>query len=71
TPSTPTVTSFKPVNAGVAGGAWAVTRTATKLAIGDLNGSTVALFDVTAAPVLLDKTLTSATQMNQICISDF
>jgi len=71
TPSPPAVVSFNPGSMGVSGGGWSVTNTASRMAIGNLTGSNVAVFDVTAAPVLLERTTSAASGIGSICIGDF
>jgi len=71
TPSPPSVTAFSPGSEGVSGGGWSVTNTAARMAIGNLNGSNVAVFGVTGAPVLLDKSNSAVSSVGSICIGDF
>ena len=66
--STPTVTSFNPN----IGGGWTVTRTATRMGLGNITGNNVAIFNVTPTTASLVANVNSGiNSIGAVCISDF
>lgn len=66
--SNPVVTPINPGN----GGGWNVTMTATRVALGNITGNNVDLFDISGStPVSLGNAITGLNSIGNVCISDF